>query len=370
VCLVNLPSALLLTYFVALWLAIEIAWTRRAKIILPVVVGGALGALLSGIYLLPAVLELRFIVVPENARSHFESNFLFQGSASWMRPGLRSVFDRMGLFPALAAAVALLVLLSGRRARPPAADESAWVRLLATAAGVSLFFATPLSSPGWKLLPVLHEVNLPWRLLEPLGAAAAALSAAAAVSLSRRRDVPRLSRVAGLVVLGALFVLCGVLSDSVSAMNGSFPAALARASIERFARKEGYFLPKGARRAADLVEMPNLACDRPCRVRPQEWSPARRRLTVDAPGGTHLALTTYFFPGWSARLEDSSSARLPVAAEPGTGRLLVAVPPGSHKIAIVFDGTPARTLGAVASALGVAIWLFLRFAPERRAATG
>ena len=364
VCLVNLPSAVLLVYFIVLWLAVEIAATRKAAAAIPVAAGGILGALIAAVYLIPAVLELPAVVVPENARSHFASNFLFQGSASWMSPGLRSLFDRMGLFPAAAAGIAIVLLLVLRRNSTPDAAASAWTRLVVTAAAAAFLFVTPVSGPAWRLLPVLHEVNLPWRLLEPLGAAAAALSAGAAVGLFRDRGASVLLRAAGLTTLAALFLLCGVFASSIARVNGSFPASAARAALEQFAGKEGYFLPKGARRAVELGRLPKIACDRPCRVRVSEWSAARRRLTVDAPTGTHLGLATYFFPGWRARLE-GTSARLPIGGEPGTGRLLIAVPPGVRDVVVEFDGSPDRTAGAVASLVGAAAWLLA--AVRRRA---
>jgi hypothetical protein len=357
ICLFNLPSAVLLAYFVALWLVVEIAATRRFAAAARVAVGGVVGGLLAAVYLLPAVFELPAVVVPENARSHFASNFLFQGAASWMSPGLRSLFDRMGLFPALSALVSIAVLAMRRRSERVEAASSAWTRLLVTAAAAAFVLMTPLAGPAWRLLPVLHEVNLPWRLLEPLGTAAAALSAAAIARSTGDRAAPVLGRAPGLAALASLWVICGVFAGSISRVNGSFPASAARASLEQFASKEGYFLPKGARRAVDLSTLPRLACDRPCRVKIGEWSPARRRLTVDTRAGTHLALATYFFPGWRAQLEDTPSSPLPIAAEPGTGRLLVAVPPGTHDIAVEFGGTPDRTAGTIVSWLALLVWV-------------
>src|SRR5262249_34398725 len=75
-------------------------------------------------YLVPAILELPEIQMPRDtlrgaasARGLFTTNFLFEEGSSWMTSGLRSMFDRMALFPGVALVFGSLILwLAARRA--------------------------------------------------------------------------------------------------------------------------------------------------------------------------------------------------------------------------------------------------------------
>ncbi len=347
VVLLNLPTALLLCYLTAFWLAVEMLSTRRWKLARRVGISMAAGLLLAGVYLVPATLELSEIQIPMNSRAVYTSNFLFQGERSWMSSGLRSTFERMAIFPAIGFALGLTVLWFAGRRRDPAAWPPETMRLLLTVGVVSFFLMTPISLPLWKFLPALRQVNLPWRFLEPFGSVCVAVTASALALLLRARPIPIGVRAAGTLALLAAIWLWGVFAASISGMNGKLSAGAARAAIAQFARKtpRGYFLAPGARPIAELGSVPPLACDRPCQARILEWSGTQRRFEIEAPAGTQLAVRSYFFPGWSAARAGGGSAALPTFAEPGTGRIVIQVPPGRTEINLRFGTVPVRVLG-------------------------
>ena len=347
VVLLNLPTALLLSYLTAIWLAVEMLSTRRWRLARRVVVAMAAGLLLAGVYLIPATLELSEIQIPMNSRAVYTSNFLFQGGRSWMSSGLRSMFDRMAIFPAIGLVLGSTFLWFVGRRRDPAAWPSETMRLLLTIGVASFFLMTPISLPLWKFLPALRQVNLPWRLLEPFGAVCVAVTASALALLLRARPIPIGVRAAGTLAILAVIWLWGVFATSISGINGKLSAGAARAAIAQFAKiaPRGYFLALGARPIADLGQVPLLACDRPCRARVLEWSGTRRRFEVEAPAGTQLAVRSYFFPGWSARRAGGDSPPLTTFAEPGTGRIVIQVPPGRTEIRLRFGTVPVRVLG-------------------------
>jgi hypothetical protein len=149
-----------------------------------------------------------------------------------------------------------------------------------------------------------------------------------------------------------------VFDASLTAANGKLTAADCRAAIPQFARKEAYFLPKGARRASEMADTPLLACDQPCGVAVVEYAPSRRRIRVAAQTPVHLAVRTYFFPGWTAALVGEASAQpLPIGAEPGTGRIVIELPPGEHVVELRFGSTPSRRIGGAVSVLALLAWV-------------
>jgi hypothetical protein len=247
------------------------------------------------------------------------------------------------------------------RTRDPAAWPSETMRLLLTVGIASLFLMTPLSLPLWKFLPALRQVNLPWRLLEPFGSVCIAVTACALALLLRERPIPIGVRAAGTLAILAVIGLWAVFAASISGVNGKHSAGAARAAIAQFARiaPRGYFLALGARPIAELGNIPSLACDRPCRARVLEWSGTRRRFDVEAPDGTQLAVRSYFFPGWSARRAGDNSTALTTFAEPGTGRIVIQVPPGRTEINLRFGTVPVRVLGWCVSIASLVAMLFV-----------
>jgi len=369
--LTNLPTAVALAYLVAALLAVQVMVARRLPDALRVIGGGAWGAGIAAVYLVPAAAELGQVRVPfTQGRPQFVSNFLFLGSGSWMSPGLRGEFDRMGGAPALAFLAGLSVLAVARN-RSGSADpgrERSWVVLVGCIGLAAFFLTTPLSALAWWLLPFLRNVNFPWRFLEPLGTAAAGAAAAAGAVLLARRGV---SRLLSAVVLPFLIVLAAYLVAfdlSLASVNGKMSAAECRAGLPVFARREVYFLPKRARRAAELGPVPLVACAAPCRARVLSWEATRREVQIDAPSATTLYLRTYFFAGWKAVLQDGARVPLAVSAEEGTGRLAIAVPGGKSRVVVMFRTTPDRMAGGVASLLALTGWAVAARLFSRRSA--
>jgi hypothetical protein len=365
---INLPTALFLAYFTFFYLLLELLIGRAPRRLVGMALGGLWGIGLAAVYLLPAVAELKWIQIPGAALGLYRSNFLFQFAGSWMGPGLRRTFAGMAIFPALALLISLAAIAATRRQEPRPEDrESApWIRLVSLVGLLSLLLATPASVWAWRVLPYLKEVNLPWRFLEPLGTAAVAASAAAC-ALLRKRPGSRMLRLAVFTALLALAAICLSFDASISRVNGSVSRAEADAAIPRYARKTplGLFLPKGARPPSELSQVPLVSCDSPCRVAVRAWLPSHREIWVDAPGGTTLALRTYFFPGWSARRADAPQEPFPAGAEAGTGRLLVRLPAGESHVLLKFGSTPARRLGAWLSLLSLAGWVAALALPKR-----
>jgi hypothetical protein len=365
--LTNLPAVVLLLYLAVFWLAARALAARKLTGAFRVLALAAWGAAMAAVHVIPALVEMPSVQIL--GEELYRGNFLFQGKGSGMTEGVRLTFDRMGLLPAIALAVSLFVLGMARGPESPqeAQERRGFTLLVGLTGSASLFFATAAARWAWELLPVLQKVNLPWRLLEPLSASAACAAAAAAALLRRPGSGSLVFRLAGAALLSIVAVFGAVFDASLTAANGKLTAADCRAAIPQFARKEAYFLPKGARHASEMAETPPLACDQPCGAAVVEHAPSRRRIRVAAQTPVHLAVRTYYFPGWTARVVEGGPAEeLPIGAEPGTGRIVVEVPPGDHIIELRFGSTPPRLAGGTISVLALGAWVIWLGARRRR----
>jgi len=89
------------------------------------------------------------------------------------------------------------------------------------------------------------------------------------------------------------------------------------------------------------------------------------RAAVKSAVGGPLRFTTYYFPGWEARLD--GSVLLPTYPSTNLGLLTIDLPPGSHELTVTWAGTPVQHLATALSllALGGLAWLCWRYGRPR-----
>jgi len=389
VVLFNMPAALLTTYLVASWCIVEVLLNWNWRLVSRVVLGGAWGALMAAAFLLPAVYELAAVEPPiPGGEDTFRSNFLFLSSGSWMSPQLQSIFNRMGALGAgilvIASAFFLWhgylghVFLGNTRARrrealppPPLGKEEPgrdWLRLLITVGAASCFLTTPFSVWLWELLPFLHRVYMPWRLLDHVAVPAAALGGALICLRLGKKPVAGRSRTAALAAVGLLALLSLGLDASIVEMNGRVEAGNAGGLVHLYYQRTAYFLPAGAERPDRLQEHPLVDVLTPTTgVEVLEWATSRRRLRITAADPAQVALRTYYFPGWTARLLSKAGEQpLELQGERPTGRMLLQVPAGKHEVLLSFENTPVRNAAAGIGLLALGVWVAALFARRGR----
>ncbi|HVR73535.1 MAG TPA: hypothetical protein VMT52_04360 [Planctomycetota bacterium] len=396
VTLFNLPAAVIVAYLVVVWAIVEAAARRSILVPLRAAAGGTWGALLAGVYLIPAIAERSLVRLPDAFDSStFRSNFVFQTEGTWMEPDLVDIFSQMGFFPAALTAVSLVVIFArwmmSRGSTPgfPAASDLASLdRLLAGFAVLSLFLATEVSAPLWSVLPFLHNIYMPWRFLDPLALAAALLGGRAAGILldglfspgraaSGRQGVRRedgLSRripvralgIAAACGLAVVSILGGFLSKSVASMNGKVESDAVPYFARNYYARTGYFVPRSAALPQDLAKYPLIEVLTPeAGVEVLEWSSGRRVLRVQATTPSRLALRTYFYPGWVAR-SVSTRAVLPLSVEPGTGRMLLDVDSGRDDVIVRFEDTLPRSCAMALCVVALVSWILALVLTPRR----
>jgi uncharacterized membrane protein YfhO len=96
-----------------------------------------------------------------------------------------------------------------------------------------------------------------------------------------------------------------------------------------------------------------------------EWSSHRRRVGLTVAQPTQVALRTFYYPGWEARLDG-----VPVDIEvlPPFHTLGVKVPAGELVLEVQFAPTPVRVLGSVVSVLAAGLLALANLRARRRAA--
>ena len=100
-------------------------------------------------------------------------------------------------------------------------------------------------------------------------------------------------------------------------------------------------------------EMPLVvAADASTMVRILHWEPERKSIETRGPMGSRLTLHLLSYPAWQATVDKHSVA---LAADE-IGRIVVPVPPGTHRLEVSFRRTPDRWGGMVLS-LAAAVML-------------
>ncbi len=229
---------------------------------------------------------------------------------------------------------------------------------------------------GWATLPVLHQIDMPWRFLEMLAIPSAVLTGVAAravvssaidarSSRGRRASTGRSSDLAAVLVAGGLVVVVVFTAISFGSITRMTPVLepfrsgelSATALARTFHARQSFFLPRTAVDPTTLPDQPRVLPLTPgCRVSVDAWDQAERLFTVESDGPCEVALRTYFFPGWKAE-SSTESGTIPVRVrlDPESGRLLVSVPEGGSHIRVWFASGGPTVLGAVLSAAALIV---------------
>jgi hypothetical protein len=238
--------------------------------------------------------------------------------------------------------IGLLCLAITRTQRNQAGSNS-WkssaAALLITAAFGLLLMTPPLA---WlaKSVPGMSTVGFLWRWMAVQVLVCAALSALAfdwPGSTSFAGSI-RANRFASVAAGAAVLLLIFGVVASLSASNLRHPLVPAVEALEEA------FTPAGAPDVYDLRSdaVPQSA---DCSVEYQvvDWKPEARLIDVSVDADCTVELPTFFFPGWSLKVNGQDSSFL---VHPDRATFLVPLTSGAHRLALNFSNTPARAAAA------------------------
>jgi hypothetical protein len=135
------------------------------------------------------------------------------------------------------------------------------------------------------------------------------------------------------------------------------------------------YTPKQALIWRQLGRYPHVPAQRAGLLAPGDievtaWSSHARRVRVNGEGPNTVWISTFYHPGWRARISgrDGRGGReLAVGAQPNSALLQVEVPAGRHEIEFRFASTTARVVGAsISGATALALLAAAAMALRRR----
>lgn len=366
-------------------------WAELGKTTLRLAAGGLLAAGLAAIFLLPMLLEQRFIVQEQwvqgsyGYRGHFVYlsqlldpfwGFGYSDDLAGPNDGLSFQLGIAGVALAVTAAVVGL-----RRGSPQRGTTGFF--LAATLASLAMML--PLAAPLWDAVGPAALLQFPWRLLGLASLGLAILGGAAVASLLWARpagDEAAGSAAAAQASAGAILGLAIVLASlafAVPQYTDIQPIDESEASIIRFETTYPEMIGR-------TIYTEQVFTDTPLVAQYLAGEPLQKAVLlagegavtstaagasvtaqVDAAGPATVLFYTYDFPGWRATV---NGQRVQHRTEPPYGLIAVDVPAGQHEVAIRHGATPVLTAGALISAVSLVIVAVLFLWPLRRARPG
>jgi hypothetical protein len=338
-----------------------------------------LGGLLAAIFLLPMLLERRYIVEAQwvNATYDYSRHFVYLSqffNPSWgfgysVEGPNDGMSFQLGLLPFIMAAVAALrYLVFGIwdfRFRT-VNTRSVEALFLIVVTMLTIFAMTPLARPLWDALPLVGLIQFPWRLLA-ITTVTLALLAGASVHRLKVGDRSFLYLCALAIVLASL----PYTRPELLPIRPQDESPLAVIEFElKFPDMRG--MTRWAERPPADADSPLLAqylAGQPLQkaaivagegtIAEQRHAGASAYARVQATGAARLRFYTYYFPGWRAMVDSRPAA---IAPDQPNGLIGLDLPPGEHEVRLRFGPTPVRRIAAglsLAALAGVAALLWL-----------
>lgn len=333
--------------------------------------GFALGMGLAAIFLLPTLLELRYVQISQGIDE--TTNYLVEqflpAAEIFTLPPLLDETDlylnlprTLGLVGGLLSAAGLLALLRKRR--------YGLALLLAAGMGVTLFMLLESSLPVWLTIPGFANLRFPARLLRVGAVLVGLLGGASLLWLPTRYQLAG-SVVASMIVIAQILPIT---KPHDGWLNWENISALDEVQHEAEAYTWGTvsydeFNPIwGERVFLDVPPAPERYEDQPFHLRVferdlaelgeglQEESLDANTLRITTDKARAVRFRQYYFPGWRATVDGEPAEIYP---EDYIGLITIDLPAGEHIVTLDYVGTSLQHASAAISLFSVLIVLVL-----------
>jgi hypothetical protein len=366
---------------------------------LPTAAGLGLGLGLTAIFMVPLVLEYRYINVAQwtqnyyNYQDHFVELYqLFSPQWGFGISNLGPVDGlsfQIGLVPIILFFVALFVIAKNPN------NTRAFVSFFSILSLLVVVLMFEFSLPVWQAFGLASVAQFPWRLLT-LTTVSFSIVGGSVLLLEGRQTNGTL----GVIALGALILLGSypyitsqnilvpregpvglrglmAFENSANEMTGTTVFADEQPRWSPLA--DNYMAGKNVRSKIDFSSVPEWLF---IRIPQNSLRVDGERVDYNAPNGdVTIVFNVQMYPGWRAYLTPSRSTEivreLPIEIEPPYGRIKVTIPQGEHGLWLRFQDTPPRTAGTIISGISLlsavilAVWKIRRDrrnqTPERAA---
>jgi len=364
-------------------------------LLLPVASGLVLGIGLSAFFLVPAMVENRFVRVDQwyGGRYAWGGDFveLFQlFSPAWgfgtSEPGPGDTMSfQLGVVPLVLALFAVLGLGQRERRDPHPASPAATgeglgrqegglvIAFFAGLAVVAVFLMLGVSAPLWQALPLARLVQFPWRMLALAALAISFLSGAVFWRARPEKWKPGFGAtvLVILLIVGSLpymqarmsqrdVSMAGLMQFQQSADEMTGSTAWVK-TIPTWSSMADYHI--AGKPVTSKINYKLLYEQEGVEARTLELRSNRELIEYLAPDGALITFDTFYYPGWRAYLVDDDSGttvrELPISTRGDLGLMTVEVPAGIGRVLLRFEDSPLRRASKIASWVAVALCLIL-----------
>jgi hypothetical protein len=326
-----------------LYLAIIKKQAGTVRILLGIVT--ALG--LSSVYLMPVIFERVFVHIDlmKLLNYNYENNFLFMhiNKSLLQEPPI----SKIAILDILFFLVSLILLKKGLLS----SEKSYFVFLQ----GLSLFFSIPISAYIWRYFPGFPNLQFPWRWLVFSGLSVAVVSG----NIFYKPE--------GIFKKAIILIVFLMLFLSFYRIAKPFPLA----DIDFWKNQSVAFAPYEYRPiwvrkpVTILPHVEKVQIEKGGKVVINDWKSNYRLLSVDTDNPARLRLSTFYYPGWQARID---GRRSDIMVHHESGSMIIEIPKGSHTVEITFEDTTVRHYGRIVSLVSLIFicLLFIHHAMKNR----
>jgi hypothetical protein len=339
-------TALVFSPFLLIFYLFLIYPKKERKSIIHMILGFALGGLLSSFFLLPALLEKKYISLSISALTNIKDHFLSPQllvSTPWNYGSFASA-DRfspeIGIFPIIALVLASLVFYR---------HKDIFVRKIFMFSSVSILILVFLMLPYSFLfyqLPLFSNIDFPWRLLTPL--------------------IFFLSLSLGILGQKKIWAIAGLLLLIFTAIL-NFPHARPNSYVSF---PDDYYLTNQSTTTSSDELMPIWVKEKPeqkyerkvevisgdadINIISQET--AKTVFEINAEEESRIALNTIYYPGWEL---NENGRRVEFSYDNPEGIIEFDINEGTHELTAEFKDNSLRTFANFLSILGIIVVLIL-----------
>lgn len=362
---------------------------------LPTIGAVALGLGLSAIFMLPLVLEYRYINVAQWTQNYYNYQDHFVEAYQLFSPvwgfGISNLGPtdglsfQLGLVPVVLALFSLFVI-----AKNPNQKRS-YVLFFLVLTLVVVLMMFEFSLPAWRVFGLAGVAQFPWRLLTLTMVSLSVVGGSVmlltdeqpithdeAPTFNLQRSPFNLSLVAlsALTILGSFsYITAQIILEpkegpvSLAGLMAFENSANEMTGTTVFADEQPRWSPLadnyvGRRRVNSKIDFSTVPDWLFLRVTRDSLRTTGERVDYNAPNGdATIVFNVQMYPGWRAYFTNSRSSdivrELPIEIEPPYGRIKVTLPQGEHGIMLRFEDTLPRTIGAVITFVSLLIALAL-----------
>jgi hypothetical protein len=343
--LTHLITAYMFTFVLVAFVAYQALTGKRARDLLVIPALLLAGLALSSAYVLPLVFERKYVNL-----ENFASDINYTYSNFFILPDMTAKIAKWRFWPIYHDTMALHVVLftlfillcmTRLSGRGPERFTATTVRankffLVTAAFGILMMFG--VSSFIWETVPFFRYILFPSRWLHITAFAASFLSASLLLPMNGSRDTNIKSAILPVLLLLAWIALdISFMGEALSFSDKGPPPAISVNWVLEH-------LPNGVRtdkiyEKDDNGNEAGYTIQDGGSARVVSWKSAERVVDVKAEKPVVVRFRTFNFPGWSAYLDD---ARAEISTETDTHAIMVHVPPGNHRLELLFNDTPVR----------------------------